>query len=940
MLQSDNLNEEPQLFLDSEIKHILRPYCSGEDIHNESYLDGRLVLEVTGKSIILSKVKPEIEKKLQNNPAIEEIRFVGGDIFYADISLETLVWKGKNIVVFTKVFKIEDNIRWNISGKNAPNTHPAGQNAGCSPSGEGIDGLTGMAGESGGNCVIVGDYCSGGHHLSIISNGGHGSEGQDGGDGNKGKNGSGIILEQFKTDWPAPAKTGKGRRAAFLQKFVTNIKKNSSIGNGDTESWARTENGIGLPPDNEVFLTAGIGYDDQMKFTFSYYDYNNAHALLLIKGTLGKMGQPGGEGGHGGEGGFPGKIEFYHSQPNKVGSTQIITDGVPGQPGKDGKIGKTGPPGENGCDVGLIDWSGWGTPAYFGGQTGSCLKVTYSDVKTKLSAWCPYYGKWAEISPSEVEITSSQAFNENSTRNNTKESTTAKVGATRKKGIQANSIQDQYASSFSSLADRELMTNLEKEAASFKTESLEALAMLGKQIEKESETIEVDLDVKVHRSVTRANRNARFSKSKFITEVSTQSMNTFSKLTSFPPQTSAVILNNYKLSILDSVRKEFSLEFNCPESSLLFSEIKLSPEMIAHYLEEISEESNKYEQFNYNHSSLGSLQEMLFKFDSSTCKKLADYLQKDQQNWIRLKNRGEETNFSNQQLFENCLESFISTIGGIPDNNLKYPQTGFYFEKHSQHTIELQNVFKTFKATFQEQGNGQKLFELWLESIFSKNKDLVLAFESKLKPRHTKSKSQPEANKLWDLYQQMSKLLKIGADSCDIITDTILWNEFISFISKNQTSPCFQELVAYLFEINLRVYVKSPETGKITLTQNWNVYANSVVHILLKCNKFSPLISNSDLLKFWRARSHQSSCYEEILTQIESFLDSGEVDKYFNDKQYLKFLNKSNSSFPPLLLQFDYDSDDAVLNQLIEFYPQEASSKKSSRKNYDKIHWE
>uniref|UniRef100_A0A182IBC2 Uncharacterized protein n=1 Tax=Anopheles arabiensis TaxID=7173 RepID=A0A182IBC2_ANOAR len=141
-------------------------------------VDNRTVIEVKGKHIVLSEIKPRVEALLANS-AIEEVRIFAGINLKIDADLSGDVWRGLNLVVLANEIKVINVVTWNVSGKD--NYHTYTNDAGKEGNGHGKGGNDGYPGESGGNILLQANSIQDPDRLTIISNGGNGSGGQNGG---------------------------------------------------------------------------------------------------------------------------------------------------------------------------------------------------------------------------------------------------------------------------------------------------------------------------------------------------------------------------------------------------------------------------------------------------------------------------------------------------------------------------------------------------------------------------------------------------------------------------------------------------------------------------------------------------------------------------------------------------------------------------------------
>lgn len=316
--------------------------------------DGRLVIEVNGKYILLSRINGEIEKLLSEDVKIEEVRFVGIDVFFIDKDLEAKLWHGKNVVVYANQIKVKTSVVWDISGKD--NDHEYGEASSTLSSGEGKDGEDGFAGESGGNCLIIAGKIDDSEKWTIKTNGGKGSNGENGGNGKDGEDGEGMSIDVFnlvrhQNPLNRASQSVQGRSIKYVQ-------------DGSSEWY-------------ELFETKTGQLVHEVKDSGYYVFYMYKHKLVLAEGTKGSGGGTGGVAGFGGNGGFAGEVKIYC-----VG-TKCKMVNIDGQEGKTGFPGKDGLKGSDGYDLG----------SYATVTEGLTLYGSNKDSKFKLEQFSDRNGK-------------------------------------------------------------------------------------------------------------------------------------------------------------------------------------------------------------------------------------------------------------------------------------------------------------------------------------------------------------------------------------------------------------------------------------------------------------------------------------------------------------------------------------------------------------------
>lgn len=308
------LSSAREYILEDDVTKIIKQ-CIRPPIIRKDETDGRCIVEVSGKYILLSTIKNEVEDLLKADSVIQEVRFVGIDVLYIDSDLGCNIWHGKNVVVYANQVKVKTVVNWDLSGRDSGFMYE--EIAPTLTNGEGDDGKDGFAGESGGNFLILAENIHESKKWTITSNGGKGSSGQGGGNGKDGEDGKGMSRKRFED-------------------FRNARKRPSKYFNGHSiETEERSNEWYQLFETSDGFRVHHI--HDQGYYVLYLY----VHNLSLVEGTKGVAGGIGGAAGYGGEGGFGGeiRISFENSNCQKVNAD-----------GGEGKAGTPGLDGLKGCD--------------------------------------------------------------------------------------------------------------------------------------------------------------------------------------------------------------------------------------------------------------------------------------------------------------------------------------------------------------------------------------------------------------------------------------------------------------------------------------------------------------------------------------------------------------------------------------------------------------
>lgn len=445
-------------FFVNDLRDIILAYLKPVVI-KESNADGRLMLEVSGKHIVISNELGKIE----GSPIlshVEEVRFVGAGVIHIDADLSSTIWHGKNIVVHgeTLIVSEEKCITWDVSGKDADFTATS-KTAGTSEDGCGLKGEDGRPGESGGNVCILVESIENHMNLKIISNGGKGSKGQNGGSGRDGQDGEYIDVQSFKEDFPPVSHLQHKEKNYMItmdsvcqsllsvDKFHYGLSEFDQISIDDFKSFVKQNKDL----KNIYFETTT---KEGCKIFFSFHNegfFSCCQSLLLHKGGLGTEGKLGGAGGCGGKGGFAGGIKIQAFKDTNLLTSQSAENGADGGMGTPGAQGN---PGKSGLDRGYMDCTlalfhsifysvEW--PKIFIPGPRDCNRLTvkfYSEEKPDRVK-CPYNGAYAEIAQIKRTHLTEQLYQRREA-DVFKKYEHKEISAIRKKNISQTSILQQY----------------------------------------------------------------------------------------------------------------------------------------------------------------------------------------------------------------------------------------------------------------------------------------------------------------------------------------------------------------------------------------------------------------------------------------------------------------------------------------------------------------
>jgi len=927
----DLIGNDP--FMKDKIKEVLAAHIKPVTLQEVSVDSGsRLVIEVSGKYIVVSSIIKELESKLSQNAKVDEVRFVGSNVLHIDADLNTSVWRGKNVAVFTEVIKIDREVIWEVSGKD--NDHSYSDNAGKDNDGNGKQGSDGYPGESGGNVLIIVDKFENPERLTIKANGGKGSKGQDGGHGKDGADGKGFTKQQFEDLFPPASPLDDVKRVQRVSDTVGYIdrwKKKVNI-----QWYERYINVFNTPvfhenivekvkedadkfPDmfvGNIFFDAELVDGSQMIFSYQCPKLTvNCQSFLLCKWPEGEKGKLPGEFGLGGQGGFAGSI-IVTNRDNSFEYSLVKKENVSGQDGPSGKGGIHGEDGKSGWDIGYMDYavSGFFTetwPKYFGTDLKSKLSLEYFSSGSSTRIWSPYrrykgYSAYTDISSCRVDREKRKTYSE---RKSTRASNERKhhALAVGKKNITHGSLVSSYSHMMTSFSGLAIKSDLERT----QQQALGAMANNEKLKTRDS------ISLKTQRQCTyQAKNKAKHESSILISSLAPinavdEFENLISKLkkaSSFDQsiddwfqlrnvQTSLPLLEELFL-VFESHQKigtkSVKTQTRIKEvQKILIEKYKLAhlekidnliafpkveadlkqivPENMAKYLVEV--EKNEV----VSDLIFGNLDQYLF-----------DRSAENESKFINLFKKNIKSIEGGIKIYHSSLQKFILELGESRECTKKYfSEYKEFNEKQKQH---LSLAYEAFKKEL-SQKRVAKVFDLWNKCV--SDRSLLVKLEDKIKKDKT-------LGPLYDLLNEQSRL-KFDWNPC--FGDKTIEIEHEKYMQEQGvTSGSFRELIAYVFKINLRVYAEN-ENGMLYLHDSHNPSSIKTVHVLNRVVDFFQMVIDEGYLKLEANRLDLDETYERILLTTESLLTRKELIDYFS---------KQNFSTTPNMLNEGLNEDDDI----------------------------
>lgn len=891
------LKNEKDLFMIDKFKDIIGAFIKPVEIQ-ERKIESRYVIEIIGKIIVVSEILIQLERKIIENPSIEEVRFVGGEIIHIDADLNNNVMHGKNIVIFTKKVRIHSKVTWNVSGKN--NDHVYSTNAGIGKGINGKQGSHGYAGESGGNVsALIAEEIFNPEYLTIISNGGKGSNGQDGGDGQNGQDGKGIKKIDFAKKFPSVIKAlmGQTDRRVLVQDTIDNIECLAET-KRKCEIDYKPANLFYKKLINNVFLEVLTKNGAEISFSFCSASFfsSNYQAFLIYKGSLGEPGGNGGEYGLGGQGGLGGEIN--------INKTNIVISANHGEQGKNGKGGLYRKTGKNGWDMGYTDYQYWRETSFHGSNENTKLELRYyNDDRDGYRIWCPYYGKYAEMIGSRIEHVTERQYEEkrnigcNTERQHQRQ-------ASGKKSISNNTLTADYKHH----TESSVMNNLKSDMENSTNQALEAFNE--NQDQQETENIHVTRHVNF---TNKSKNNYHYNDTKKIQFIPTKSIEINVDIIISELNKNFTALDNWLLlksvELNSSQIKQLFDKFIYLKSSLESSQsdtIKNQLETIEQFLTEklrfsILQEIAKKLPFHYNakntsklptenptsylvetrdhksvsHKILGTINQYLYENSIDNGKRIIDFCKNELQN-------------ENKEAFKCSIKSFVLEAGLFENAHTKILRYFDDYKEFSQNKkCNLDIKLNEFKMEI-SQPCHKALHYLWIES--STNDSVKIKFEEEIKKNTI----------LDDLYNSLNdnQILEYDWNKC--CKDKDILKQFNENILENgPISSSYRELLSYIFNISIWLYVEDEdEDNQMGLYDTHNNSVEQIEYVFYKNKQFIQLSIDEARFRLDEDRKMKDNLFAQILVATESLTQYNELNDYFSRKAFFPDINEINYKSP------------------------------------------
>ncbi|EFN83174.1 Protein translocase subunit secA [Harpegnathos saltator] len=894
--------------------------------------DNRVVIEIKGGNFYLSDIINDVNSLLLHDSYIEEVRFMCSGIMYINKNLENSMWHGKNIVVYAKAIVIRDKCEWDISGKSVDATII--MKAETDDNGVGVDGEHGKDGENGGNVFIHADNMLHPQMLEIWCNGGNGSDGQRGGDGKDGRDGTGISYVDFITKFPSSGKLISKFSIRNMRTIVRNIHSLGQIRlswlNGKNRS---IEDLIKSKKRCNIYLEAVTEDGQEIYFSSSF----DGQTFVLYKGSAGRPGGRGGAAGLGGQGGYPGKVISDHNG--------IVIVSNSGKNGENGKEGKCGIHGKDGWDMSFIDCAFWMKGKYYGINENSKLELSYYDSNASDRIYVPYRAtnsknKYVQILETNIPQPANMTFTEKDTSTRSEHQTQAES----KRNILQNHIfmqhsqymigtntglyqdvqkyrhaegilmenREQQMKEMSKVTVTRTKSSTQKNARVLNTISPICLTECQQTRDKSLEDMLKSLQQGSLNEWFKL-KNKQFGYSDFYNffksyeqlkdeHAQKQKGDTNDSASDIQMQLhlkniEQLLIEKYRLAVLQQIAQ--IAEHKC----LANNKFELTPKNAIKYFQKI--ESHQHVNLNL-HKELGNLQQYFFEDNEMQRKTISKFC-------------GVENVNKYHDLFKFSIASFVMDEGKEEE---AHPNVKKYYEEYSKFVgVQEIKLKKFYKESKLDAGSCYNVICQLFRSLNNTN------VENRLKEDAKKNKQ------LKKLYQRFSKMFNERFIWEDCMKDPKILKEYVRHIQLHgPLSPSYRELLAYIFNINICMYI-TDRNNQICLLDVHNPQSTHVIYLLYTNKNYTLLNVNQDFLRLDMERNGRANLYMKIIAEVESIEHKANLDEYIKEELFLLGSKEDNSEISTTEIKIDEKVD---MYDIIQYF---SSSEKKQKLRFmlDKI---
>uniref|UniRef100_A0A182MVB9 Uncharacterized protein n=1 Tax=Anopheles culicifacies TaxID=139723 RepID=A0A182MVB9_9DIPT len=579
-------------------------------------------------------------------------------------------------------------------------------------------------------------------------------------------------------------------------------------------------------------------------------------AFLLYEGTAGEPGKSGGQYGLGGEGGKPGEISVVCLEGNQPVNVNMFTKS--GADGINGKGGVNGRDGKRGWDMAYLDYAigratgNW--PKYYGRDKNSCLKLHYYSDSDDDRVYCAYKQEYAGISESRIENTNMVTAEErnNSRSNDEREHDAKAVG---RKTISRQRILNAY-SEFMNTVEAEIRAEQQKRAFEAQQAAQRAAQQAAQRAAQQAAEMELEQTIITNSVESSPNTIHRLSTAEEARPGS-ESVKEISHIHS-PEEAQC------SGSIVE-IQNDESLEENVPSSEHSIEELRLATLKRHVPSQSVSEHEHRHAKVIVRAlDKVGPIlkTDKVFSVLDDWMKLNTEVI--DAQNLQQLMDR-----FAAAQQLRNALATFVKQELMLDNIALHRAMKTFVLETEYSDLLyesaeNLQNELK--------KPQHKNLYRFW-DGMY--DRPLENEVKAMIENDYT-------LKILYDRWNDVKRRIsQYELEPLSVTEDAKA--KFITYIrSKGVMAECCRELLAYAFNVNLRVYGRD-EDDELILREDRNPSSCTQNHILARGKEFVQLTINEEYTQLAKERLHNDMNYSRILRDMDTLNSINQINNYLDN---------------------------------------------------------
>ncbi|EFN78490.1 Protein translocase subunit secA [Harpegnathos saltator] len=317
-----------------------------------------------------------------------------------------------------------------------------------------------------------------------------------------------------------------------------------------------------------------------------------------------------------------------------------------------------------------------------------------------------------------------------------------------------------------------------------------------------------------------------------------------------------LLIEKYRLAILQKIALQIA-EYRCVANK----KFELTPKNAIKYFQRTSRNSF----VNPDHKEL----EQYFFEDNETQRKMIS-------KFCTAKNMSKY-----HEAFKFSIASFVMDEG---ENKEAHPNVKKYYEEYSKFIGEQDMKLKKFyKESKLDARSCNKVVGQFFRSL---NNAIV---ESKLGENMKKDK------KLKEIYLRFSEVFNERFSWEECMMNPKIFKEYVRHIQLHgPLSPSYRELLAYIFNINICIYI-TDQSNQICLLDVHNPQSTNMMYLWYTNNNYTLLDINQDFVRLNMERDGRANLFAKIIAKVESMKRKLDLDEYMKEGLFLPGIIEDDS---------------------------------------------